>query len=214
MKFVKSLTGVKRTHHVFFSVYTRYHFITQTPTPDNGRKINQTKGRRKNKWEKDRKHEMKNLPTKWNVKFLNEKLWKHTINKFLENFTDIKWNFSLSVYKLKRIKTFFTGLRNEQISNERRVYICVFWKKIFLLSSCCIFSNLTYIRILIGTILCRKRTYIEHEKVYKRHTFGKYIHKERILPPATLFKFYVKISFTYFFLLLFFFWLLSRERTH
>lgn len=68
------------------------------------------------------------------------------------------------------------------------------------------FSNLTYIRILIGTILCRKRTYIEHEKVYKRHTFGKYIHKERILstrnPLQVLCKNFVYIFFFYCFLLL------------
>lgn len=121
------------------------------------------------------------------------KSYENTINKFVRSLS-IKWNFSL-VYKLKRIKTFFTGLRNVQKSNERRVYICVFWKKVF---PPVVFSKFN-IHKNFDRYIYVESTHIEHEKIYKRHTF--WIYKK--IPPATLFKFYVKISFTYFFFLCF-----------
>lgn len=125
------------------------------------------------------------------------KSYENTINKFTRSLP-IKLNFSL-VYKLKRIKSFFTGLRNVQISNERRVYICVFRKKQTRFFPPVVFSNLTYIRILIGIFM--QKAHISNMKKYTKDTLSEYT-REKKIPPATLLKFYVKFRLHIFFLLL------------
>jgi hypothetical protein len=111
------------------------------------------------------------------------------------------------VYKLKRIKSFFTGLENEPKSNERRV---ISLGKI--LSSCYVHDLKIYKNVDRYVYMKEKhRAYIEQHEKYTKDTLSKNIqefHPQPRNPSHFSSQFYVKISFTYFSFLL-----RSRKKT-